>query len=76
MDKSAVPSMLEKILQAADVEALEALRVQYVGRKGEVAAAFAAMAQLVGDARKARGQELNAIKQELEAAIEKKKASP
>lgn len=75
MDKAVLPTILEKIAHAANTSALEGLRIQYLGRKGEIAAAFAAMAQLTGDARKSRGQELNAIKQQIESAFEKKQAS-
>ncbi len=55
---------------AHDPEALEALRVRFLGRKGAVTAAFDALKALPPEARAAAGKLLNALKDEIAAALE------
>jgi len=55
---------------AHDPEALEALRVRFLGRKGAVTAAFEALKALPPEARAAAGKLLNALKDEIAAALE------
>jgi phenylalanyl-tRNA synthetase alpha chain len=54
-----VNAALEAVQSLKD---LEALRTQYLGKKGALAAAMQELAQLQGEARRARGAELNAFK--------------
>ena len=63
---------------AADADALESARVEYLGRKGQLASVTAAvgkqMGQLAPDERASMGRLLNAVKQDLESRYEARKA--
>jgi len=48
-------------------EALEKLRVKYLGRKGFISAAFGLMSRLAAEQRPQFGQQLNILKKEIEA---------
>ncbi|PZP40475.1 MAG: phenylalanine--tRNA ligase subunit alpha [Pseudomonas fluorescens] len=61
-------------IPAANADQLEALRIHYLGQKGELTAQMQALGKLDPDARKARGAELNVLKTELTAAITTRKA--
>jgi phenylalanyl-tRNA synthetase alpha chain len=50
-------------------EAVEALRVKYLGKKGELAAILGGMGKLAPDERRSLGEKANAVKAELEARI-------
>jgi len=65
---------LARIASAASPEALEAVRVDAVGRKGALAEISQGMGKLSPEERKRIGQVLNAAKQQLEAALEARKA--
>lgn len=56
-------------IPAANPEALEAIRIQYLGQKGELTTQMQALGDLDPEARKARGAELNVLKTQLTAAI-------
>jgi phenylalanyl-tRNA synthetase alpha chain len=58
---------------AADLAALEALRVELLGRKGLLAEAGKSMARLQSEERAAAGKQLNAAKERLESAYESRK---
>lgn len=60
-------------IPAATPEALEALRIQYLGQNGELTAQMKELGKLDPEARKARGAELNVLKTELTAAITARK---
>ncbi len=60
-------------IPTATTEALEALRIQYLGQKGELTAQMQALGKLEPEARKARGAELNVIKTQLTEAISARK---
>jgi phenylalanyl-tRNA synthetase alpha chain len=62
-----------RIDSAPDPEALEAVRVDALGRKGALAQFSKEMGKLTPDDRAAAGKALNAAKQELESAYEAKK---
>jgi phenylalanyl-tRNA synthetase alpha chain len=64
---------LARIAAADTSEALEAVRVEAVGRKGALAEISKGMGKLSPDERKRIGQVLNAAKQELEAALDARK---
>jgi phenylalanyl-tRNA synthetase alpha chain len=61
------------LAKAASLEALEAVRVDALGRKGRVTELMKDLGSLAPDARKARGQAVNALKDEITAAIEARK---
>jgi len=64
---------LARIAAAASPEALEAVRVDAVGRKGALAEISKGMGKLSPEERKRIGQVLNAAKQQLEAALDARK---
>ncbi len=55
---------------AADEQALRAAHAKILGRQGALTAALKEMGKLPGDARKAAGLRVNALKQKVEAAFE------
>ncbi|MCX6629135.1 MAG: phenylalanine--tRNA ligase subunit alpha [Candidatus Solibacter sp.] len=64
---------LARIAAAGSPEALEAVRVDAVGRKGALAEISKGMGKLTPEERKRIGQVLNAAKQQLEAALDARK---
>lgn len=65
---------LKEITHAGSAEALEQLRIKYLGRKGMVAELFLELPKLKGEARARRGQEINAFKTALEKAVADRQA--
>ena len=63
------------IAGAADAEALEALRVKYLGKKGELTAILKQMGKLSAEERPVIGQLANSVRAELEAELESRKAA-
>ena len=55
---------------AADLAALDALRVQYLGKKGELTAVLKQMGKLSAEERPVMGQLANQVRADLEAALE------
>jgi phenylalanyl-tRNA synthetase alpha chain len=64
-----IDDTLARIGAADSLEALDALRVSMLGKNGAVTAALKALGQLAPEERKARGAEVNAVKQRLVEAI-------
>ena len=64
---------LTAILGAENAEALEALRVQYLGKKGELTAVLKQMGSLSAEERPAIGQLANEVRAALEETLEKQK---
>ncbi len=58
-----------------DDAALEALRIKYLGKKGELTAVLRGMGQLSPEERPVVGQIANEVRSEIEAAITEKKSS-
>ena len=58
------------INEADSIEALEALRVKYLGKKGELTAILKQMGKLSAEERPVIGQLANAVREELETAME------
>jgi len=54
---------------AADLAALDAVRVTYLGKKGQLTARLKSLSDLPADERPAAGQEINKAKQELQRRI-------
>ncbi len=65
---------LAAIAAAADAGALEAARVRFLGRKGELAEAMSALGSVEAEERPRAGQRANAVKQALLAALEARTA--
>jgi len=59
---------------AADLAALEAVRVAALGRKGKIPELMATLGKLPADQRRAFGQAVNALKDKVSAALEARKA--
>ena len=75
MDLDALKSgLLERIDAAGDVAALEEIRVSALGKKGEITAQMKQLGGLDPEARKAAGQALNALKDEIAGALDARKA--
>jgi len=66
--------MMSAVAAAADMTALEALRVSALGKKGTITGQMKALGGLDPEARKATGQALNQIKDAVGQAIEARKA--
>ncbi|WP_425041267.1 phenylalanine--tRNA ligase subunit alpha [Primorskyibacter sp. S187A] len=63
------------IAEAADEAALEALRVQAVGKKGEVSLQMRSLGKMTPEERQVAGPALNALKDEINSALAAKKAA-
>jgi phenylalanyl-tRNA synthetase alpha chain len=61
--------LLRRVKDAGDLGALEQVRVGALGRKGRLTALLKELGALAPDGRKARGAELNRLKDEIEAAL-------
>jgi len=66
---------LDGILAADNETALESLRVEAVGKKGEVALKMRELGKMTPDERKTAGPALNALKDEINSALSARKAS-
>ena len=60
---------LQEIAEAADLGAVQALRVRYLGKKGELTRQLKTLGTLAPDERRAAGGAINALKGELEEAL-------
>jgi phenylalanyl-tRNA synthetase alpha chain len=67
-------SLLDRVAAAGDLEALESLRVQALGKKGEVTQRLKGLAGLSPDERREAGQSLNRVKDAVTEAIEARRA--
>ena len=65
---------LERISTAAQPDALEAARVDYLGKKGELTTILRAMGSLDASERPVMGQLANAVRESIEAAIEARRS--
>ena len=66
---------LTLIMDAADDAGLEALRVQAVGKKGEISLKMRELGRMTPEERQVAGPALNALKDEINAALSAKKAA-
>ena len=66
---------LEKINAADDLDALDQIRVDYLGKKGELTSLLKTLGTLPADERKTAGQDINVAKRDVQQAIEVRKAS-
>ncbi len=60
---------------AANLAALDELRVRYLGKKGELTAVLKMMGKLSAEERPIMGQMANAVRAEIEACLEQRKAA-
>jgi len=67
--KELVETAASEIDAAGDLAALDAARVQYLGKKGELTERLKGLSALSADERPAAGQEINRAKQELQQRI-------
>ena len=65
----------QAIEEAVDMDSLEALRVRYLGKKGELTAILKQMGKLSAEERPVIGQLANEIRGELESEIESRKSA-
>ena len=63
------------IEEAQDMDALDALRVRYLGKKGELTAILKQMGRLSAEERPVVGQLANAVRAELESELDRRKAA-
>ena len=64
------------ISSAADLSALENLRIEYLGKKGKLTALLKGLGALSVEERPAAGAKINEIKSDLQSLINSKKNSP
>lgn len=73
---NSLPSSFGEALETIDAaDALEALRVEYLGRKGLMAQIMSQLPQLAPEERPVAGKTANTVKQELHALFEKRSAA-
>ena len=63
----------QALAEAATTEALEEVRVRYAGKKGELTVLLRSLGKLSAEERPAAGQELNALRDEMEKKLEERK---
>lgn len=66
---------LQAIESSSDEKSLDDIRVQYLGKKGELTAQLKSLGQLPANERPAAGGKINVAKQQLQQAIETRKSS-
>ncbi|MDJ0710157.1 MAG: phenylalanine--tRNA ligase subunit alpha [Woeseiaceae bacterium] len=68
-----VSKAASEIDAAADLAALDAVRVSYLGKKGEITARLKTLGQLAPEERSAAGQEINTAKQAVQQALNERR---
>ncbi|WP_233709983.1 MULTISPECIES: phenylalanine--tRNA ligase subunit alpha [unclassified Helicobacter] len=63
----------QKIIQAKDIKELEAVRIEFFGKKGSITQKFSALKDLEGEAKKELARELNLLKSKFENLFSEKK---
>ena len=78
LDAQSLKSVSDEIVQAVDaaenLDELEAVRVNAIGKKGRISLLMRALGGMDADARKAAGQALNIVKDQVAAALESKQS--
>ena len=76
MDLQALTAKAQSEIEAADnLDALDQIRVSYLGKKGELTSLLKTLGTLPAEERKSAGQDINRAKQEVQQSIEARKAS-
>ena len=70
-----VEAAAAQIDAARDLRALDAVRVTYLGKKGELTARLKTLSQLPADERPAAGEAINQAKQEVQSRINVRRES-
>ncbi len=73
--ESLVKRMLAEIGSSADLAALDAVRVAALGKKGELTELLKGLGKLPAEQRRAAGAAINEAKQQVETALESRKAA-
>jgi len=68
-------AIMKDVEAAGSVDALEDIRVSVLGKKGRITDMMKGLGQMAPDERKAAGQALNALKDEIAAALDVKKTA-
>ena len=63
----------QAVADADDLQALDAVRVEFLGKKGSLTAQMRQLGKLPGDQRREAGQKINAAKDRVQEAIEQRK---
>ena len=66
-------ALLQRVEEASDLEALDTVRIQALGKKGEITQRMKTLGGLAPEERKEAGQAFNVIKQAVAEAIEVRK---
>ena len=76
MDLQALTAKAQSDIEAADnLDALDQIRVSYLGKKGELTSLLKTLGTLPAEERKSAGQDINRAKQDVQQALEARKAS-
>lgn len=67
------PALSEALVDVNTLDALEALRIEFLGRKGRLAQTMAQLAKIPVDERPAAGQTANAVKEKLTGLLSSRK---
>ena len=72
---SLLAEALQAITDSGDENSLEQLRVQYLGKKGNLTALLKSLGQLPAEERPAAGEKINLVKRQIQTALETRKTS-
>ena len=72
--QSILENALSAVEQADSVQSLDQVRVQYLGKKGEITGQLKTLGKLEPDQRKAAGAEINKVKMQVQDAIKSKQS--
>ena len=76
MDLQALTAKAQSNIEAADnLDALDQIRVSYLGKKGELTSLLKTLGSLPAEQRKSAGQDINRAKQDVQQAIEARKSA-
>jgi phenylalanyl-tRNA synthetase alpha chain len=76
VDLQALTARAQSSIEAADnLDALDQLRVSYLGKKGELTSLLKTLGSLPAEQRKSAGQDINRAKQDVQQAIEARKTA-
>jgi phenylalanyl-tRNA synthetase alpha chain len=76
LDLQALTAKARSDIEAADnLDALDQIRVSYLGKKGELTSLLKTLGTLPAEERKSAGQDINRAKQEVQQALEARKES-
>jgi len=70
-----VSAALANVKEAQDVQVLDQVRVDYLGKKGQITALLKTLGKLSNEERPQAGAKINEAKQQVEAAIREKKST-